>query len=377
MNSPIYLDYAATTPVDPRVAEVMLAYLTQQGDFGNPSSQHIYGERARLAVEAARAQCAAIINAEPSEIIFTSGATEAINLGLKGAARISQRRGKHIVTMKTEHKAVLDTCQQLEKEGFSVTYLTPDQDGRLIMADFVESLRPDTTLVSIMHVNNETGVMQDIDAIAKETATRGILLHIDAAQSAGKLPIDVKNTHIDLLSVSAHKIYGPKGVGFLYLRKKPRVRVEPLFHGGGHEQGMRSGTLAVHQIVAMGSAFAIAQSQQQADFMKISQFQKQFLDQLRFIPNLKINAESALRSPYILNLRFVGMVADALLKRMPGIACSTASACQGKGTEGSFVLRALGLSEEEAKSSIRISFGRFTTESDIKTAADSITACFK
>ena len=373
---PIYLDYAATTPVDPRVAALMMQYLTLDTEFGNPASQHVYGINARQAVEEAREKIAALLGAEASEIIFTSGATEADNLAIKGAAHMYQRKGRHIVTMKTEHKAVLDSCQHLEKEGYSVTYLAPDAEGRLNMDDFRASLRPDTTLVSIMHVNNETGVIQDIAAIAAETSSRGILLHVDAAQSAGKIPLDVRELPIDMISLAAHKIYGPKGAGVLYLRKKPRVRVEPLFHGGGHEQGMRSGTLAAHQIVGMGEAYALAMREREKDCEHVSTLNAALLLKLENIQNLFINGASASRSPYILNLRFDGMLADAIIKQMPQIAVSTASACQGKGTEGSYVLRAMGLTDDAAKSSVRFSFGRFSTLQDIENTAQAIQQIF-
>jgi cysteine desulfurase len=376
VTRPIYLDYAATTPVDPRVAALMMQYLTLDTEFGNPASQHVYGVHAKQAVEDAREKIAALLGAEASEIIFTSGATEADNLAIKGAAHLYQRKGRHVVTMKTEHKAVLDSCQHLEKEGYSVTYLAPDADGRLNIDDLRASLRPDTTLVSIMHVNNETGVSQDLAAIAAETSSRGILLHVDAAQSAGKIPLDVRKLPIDMISLAAHKIYGPKGAGVLYLRKKPRVRVEPLFHGGGHEQGMRSGTLATHQIVGMGEAYAIAMREREQDFTHVSALNAALLLKLENIKNIFINGASANRSPYILNLRFDGMLADAIIKQIPQIAVSTASACQGKGTEGSYVLRAMGLTDDAAKSSVRFSFGRFSTLQDIESTAQAINQIF-
>lgn len=365
---PIYLDYAATTPIDQRVAKKMCAYLTHEGAFGNPASLHVYGQEARQAVDCARAQVAAFLCADPSEIVWTSGATESNNLALKGAARLYQRKGKHIITMKTEHKAVLDTCQHLEKEGYIVTYLAPDANGLLDLNQLAAALQSDTILVSIMHVNNETGVIQDIASIAKMTSTRGILLHVDAAQSAGKVKLDMRNTPIDLLSLSAHKVYGPKGIGALYLRKKPRVRVEPLIHGGGHEQGMRSGTLPVHQIVGMGDALHIAEQEMQRDGEHISLLRERFLSGLQSIKNLRINGDLIASVPHILNLRFEGMLAEAILAKLPTIATSTASACQGKGTEGSYVLRAMGQSEEQAKSAVRFSFGRFTTRENIEEA---------
>lgn len=373
---PIYLDYAATTPVDPRAAARMVEYLTPDTEFGNPASRHAYGDTARDAVEQARAQIAGLIGAESSEIIFTSGATEADNLAIKGAAHLYQRKGKHIVTMKTEHKAVLDTCQHLEKEGYRVTYLAPDNNGCLDLESFRASLQPDTILVSIMHVNNETGVMQDLSAIAAETSPRGILLHVDAAQSAGKLPLNVGELPVDLISLAAHKIYGPKGMGALYVRKKPRVRVEPLIHGGGHEHGMRSGTLAVHQIVGMGEAYALAAAERESDYANITTLNQRFLALLDSHPNIIVNAAQAPRSPYILNLRFDGMLADAIIKQLPEIAVSTAAACQARGTEGSYVLRAMGMSDEQVKNSIRFSFGRFTTLADVEAAAAAINRLF-
>jgi cysteine desulfurase len=373
---PIYLDYAATTPVDPRVAEKMMACLTPAGMFGNPASKHTYGEQARSAVETAREQVASAINADPAEIIWTSGATESDNLAIKGAVALLQRKGRHVVTMKTEHKAVLDTCQHLEKEGYQVTYLTPETDGRLNQQQFEAALRSDTVLVSIMHVNNETGVIQDIDAIARITSSRGILLHVDAAQSIGKVMLDVSKTPIDLVSLSAHKVYGPKGIGALYLRKKPRVRVAPLIHGGGHEQGMRSGTLAPHQIVGMGEAFALAQQNWQQETQRIRQLRNQFVKALQTIAVFRLNTNLDDVVPHIVSVRFEGMLADALLAQWPILAASTASACQGSGTEGSYVLRAMGYSTEQIKSAIRFSFGRFTTSEEIDAVIQQISSKF-
>lgn len=374
--NPIYLDYAATTPTDPRVVEAMLPCLMQAGAFGNPASLHAYGVAARELIEMARAQVAAVIAADPAEIIWTSGATESNNLAIKGAARLYQRRGKHIVTMRTEHKAVLDTCQQLEKEGFQVTYLAPQANGLLDLAVFEAALRPDTVLVSIMQVNNETGVVQDIDAIANITAKKQILLHVDAAQTVGKTVIDLTKTPIDLLSLSAHKAYGPKGIGALFLRKKPRVRVEPLLHGGGHEQGMRSGTLPTHQIVGMGTAFALIQAEQQADLERISALRQYLWQGLQRIPICQLTVPLDLSIPHILNVRFEGMLADAILRDLPDIACSTASACQGKGAEGSYVLRALGLSDAQMKSALRLSIGKYTTQAEIECVIDTFTHYF-
>lgn len=372
----IYLDYAATTPVDERVAAKMEPCLTEQGSFGNAASLHEYGQRARMLVEEAREQVAALIHAIPEEIIWTSGATESDNLALKGAAKLYQRRGKHIVTMKTEHKAVLDTCQHLEKEGYSLTYLNPEANGLLDLDKFKGALREDTVLVSIMHVNNETGVIQDIKSIADMTSDRGILFHVDAAQAPGKAEIDVTSMAIDLMSLSAHKVYGPKGIGALYIRKKPRVRLEPLIHGGGHEQGMRSGTLATHQIVGMGSAFAIMREVKQAEHEKITLLRDHFLLRIKNIKRLYFNADLNNCVPHILNVRFEGMLAEAILSMMPDIAVSTASACQGKGTEGSYVLRAMGLTNEQIKSALRISFGRFTTREQINYFADCLEKIF-
>lgn len=362
---PIYLDYAATTPVDPRVATKMQAHLMLEGVFGNSSSLHPYGQEAKQAVDVARTQVAELIQADPTEIIWTSGATESDNLALKGAAQLYQQKGRHIITLKTEHKAVLDSCQHLEKSGFFVTYLAPEQNGMLSLDKLKTALRADTILVSIMHVNNETGLIQDIDAIAHITSSRGILFHVDAAQSTGKIPIDLQKTPVDLMSMCAHKIYGPKGIGALYLRRKPRVRVEPLIHGGGHEQGMRSGTYATHQIVGMGEAFSLAKQEMKEETKRISQLRDRFLKGLMSIDCLRLNTDLTHTVPHILNLRFENKLAEAILSQLPHVATSTASACLGKGTEGSYVLRAMGLTEAEAKSAVRFSFGRFTTEADV------------
>lgn len=375
ISLPIYLDYAATTPVDLRVAQKMAACLTEAGTFGNPASKHHYGLAALQAVEAAREQVATFIQAEPSEIIWTSGATESVNLALKGVAQLYQRKGKHIITIKTEHKAVLDTCQYLEKEGYQITYLVPLTNGLITLAQIEAAMRADTILVAVMMVNNEIGVQQPIAEIAALTAKRDILLYVDAAQAAGKMMIDLKHTPVDLLSFSAHKMYGPKGVGVLYLRKRPRVRVAPLIHGGGHEQGMRSGTLATHQIVGMGEACRIALHEMAQENKRISALNARFRATLS-VPNLIYTTDVTCSVPHIINLRFDGMIADAILAQLPMIAATTASACQGKGTEGSYVLRALGLGEMEAKSAIRFSFGRFTTEEEIDRAANAINGLF-
>jgi cysteine desulfurase len=375
--NPIYFDYAATTPVDMRVAKKMYQCLTKEGLFGNAASSHRYGRQALEVIEIARAEVAACIHAEPAEIIFTSGATESDNLALKGIAYLYQRKGKHIVTMKTEHKAVLDTCQQLEKEGFRITRLAPQVNGLLDINEFKAALQEDTVLVSIMHVNNETGVVQDIDAIAQLTAERGILFHVDAAQSIGKQLINVQQTPIDLLSLSAHKVYGPKGVGALYLRKKPRVRVAPLIHGGGHEQGMRSGTLVTHQIVGMGEAFSLSQLEHDNEISCISELNALFLQGLQIIPSVKMNVSLTEAVPHIVSLRCEGMLADAILASLPGLAASTASACASQGAGGSHVLRAMGLNDAAVKSTIRFSFGRFTTQTEVITAIDMIKNIFK
>lgn len=368
MIQAIYLDYAATTPIDPRVATKMAQYLTRDGSFGNPASTHVFGLAAKAAVDAARAQLADLIQANPQEIVWTSGATEANNLALKGGAELYQAKGKHIVTVKTEHPSVLDTCQHLEKLGFTVTYLMPRTNGLVDIAELESALRPDTILVSVMHVNNETGVIQPIKAIADVTSSRGILLHVDAAQSAGKIPLDVCSIPVDLISLSAHKIYGPKGIGALYIRRKPRVRVAAQIHGGGHEQGMRSGTLATHQIVGMGEAFHIAKYDMQSDEQKIRLLRDRFLQEIQARHPIRINGDLSESYPGILNIRFPGIKAQALLHKLPNIALSVGSACLSKGIEPSYVLRAMGQTTERAHEGIRVSFGRFTSEIDIHQA---------
>ncbi len=368
MTQAIYLDYAATTPVDPRVATKMAQYLMLDGSFGNASSTHLFGRAAKVAVDTARAQVADLIQAYPQDIIWTSGATEANNLALKGAAHLYQAKGKHIITVKTEHPSVLDTCQQLEKIGFIVTYLTPKPDGLVDIAQLESAIRADTIIVSIMHVNNEIGVIQDIKAIADMTANRGILLHVDAVQSAGKIPLDVCAIPIDLMSLSAHKLYGPKGIGVLYVRRKPRVRVAAQIHGGGHELGMRSGTLATHQIVGMGEAFAIAKQALQSDEQTIRRLRDRFLQDISSNHNVIINGDLLRTYPGILNIRFPGIKAQDLLHALPNIALSVGSACLSKGIEPSYVLRALGQTTLAAHEGIRVSFGRFTTEAEINQA---------
>lgn len=369
MKLPIYLDYAATTPVDPRVVAKMQACLSLDGYFGNPASEaHSYGQEAKKLITIARAQVADLINAETEEIIWTSGATEAINLALKGAAFFNRERGKHIVTCKTEHKAVLDTCQYLAKCGFTITYLTPQANGLLAMEDITQALRPDTILVSLMHVNNEMGVIQDIAKIGELTRTKNILFHVDAAQSAGKIPIDVKQMKIDLMSLSAHKTYGPKGIGALYVCDKPKVRLEPLIHGGGHERGMRSGTLATQQIVGMGAAFAIAQMEMTAENTRISYLRDKLWRGLQTIPGIVLNGDLQQRVANNLNFSVAGVDGEALIMALRDLAISTGSACTSAMIEPSHVLSALGISKELAHSSIRISLGRFTTEAEVEYA---------
>ncbi|HDV5708705.1 TPA: IscS subfamily cysteine desulfurase [Legionella pneumophila] len=370
---PIYFDYMATTPVDPRVVEQMIKYLGPEGDFGNPASAtHEYGRVASMAVEQARAQIAETINASPQEIVFTSGATEADNLAILGAARFYKNKGMHLVTMSTEHKAVLDSFHQLEKEGFQVTYLNPESDGLLDLGKLESALRSDTILVSVMHVNNEIGVIQDIASIGELLRNRGIIFHVDAAQSAGKLPIDLSQLSVDLMSFSAHKNYGPKGVGALYVRHKPRIRLQPLSYGGGHEGGLRSGTLPTHQIVGMGEAFAIAEADRIPEQTRILNLRKQLWDGIRNLPAIKLNGHEHRRIAGNLNVSFVGLNGDSLLFALSELAISTTSACSSASIQPSYVLRAIGLTDTEAQSTIRLSIGRFTSEVQIKKAIDII-----
>jgi cysteine desulfurase len=366
MNLPIYLDYSATTPVDPRVAEKMMQYLTQQGQFGNPASRtHKFGWDAEKAVDEARAQVAALINADPKEIVWTSGATESDNLAIKGVAHFHQKKGKHIITSKTEHKAVLDTCRQLEREGFEVTYLDPEANGLIELKKFEAAIRDDTILVSLMHVNNEIGVITNIAEIGEITRARKILFHVDAAQSAGKVPIDLQTMKVDLMSFSAHKIYGPKGMGALYVRRKPRVRIEAQMHGGGHERGMRSGTLPTHQIVGMGEAFRIAKQEMAVDNERINQLRNRLWEGLKDMEEIYINGDFDNRIPGNLNVSFNFVEGESLIMALKDLAVSSGSACTSASLEPSYVLRAIGRNDELAHSSIRFSFGRFTTEEDI------------
>lgn len=364
MKTPIYLDYAATTPVDKRVAEKMIPYLCEQ--FGNPaSSSHSFGWNAEEAVENARAEIAALINADPREIIFTSGATESDNLAIKGAAHFYQSKGKHIITVKTEHKAVLDTCRELEREGFEVSYLGVKENGLLDLDELKDAIRSDTVLVSVMSVNNEIGVIQDIDLIGKICREKGVLFHTDAAQAAGKMTLDVQTQHIDLMSLSAHKIYGPKGVGALYVRRKPRVRLEAQMHGGGHERGFRSGTLPTHQIVGMGEAYRLARLEMADDNAKALELRTQFLNGIKDIEEVYINGDLNRRIPQNLNVSFNFVEGESLMMAVKELAVSSGSACTSASLEPSYVLRALGRNDELAHSSLRITFGRFTTSEEI------------
>ena len=363
---PIYLDYAATTPVDPRVAAAMARYLTPDGQFGNPASRsHSFGWQAEDAVAAARRHVAELIGADPREVVWTSGGTESDNLAIKGAAHFYRKKGRHIVTCKTEHKAVLDTCRQLEREGCEVTYLSPQPDGLLDLAEFAAALREDTVLVSVMHVNNEIGVIQDIAALGALTRPRGVLLHVDAAQSAGKVPIDVGAMQVDLLTLSAHKIYGPKGIGALYVCRKPRVRLEAQMHGGGHERGLRSGTLATHQIVGMGEAFRIAGAEMDEEAARIRALRDRLWDGLGRMEEVYLNGDLERRAPGNLNVSFNFVEGESLIMALKDIAVSSGSACTSASLEPSYVLRALGRNDELAHSSLRFSIGRFTTEEDI------------
>jgi len=370
---PIYFDYSATTPVDPRVADEMCKYLKPEGIFGNPASRsHQYGWDAEEAVEKSRKHVADLINANAKEIVWTSGATESNNLAIKGAAHFNLRRGKHIITLKTEHKAVLDTCRQLEREGFEVTYLDPKSDGLLDFDAFKAALREDTTVVSIMHANNEIGVIQDIAAIGELCRANKTIFHVDGAQSAGKIDIDMETLKVDMMSFSAHKIYGPKGIGALYVRRKPRVRIEAQMHGGGHERGMRSGTLATHQIVGMGEAFRLAQAEMASDNARILALRERLLAGFADMEEVYVNGSLDHRLAGNLNISFNFVEGESLMMSMKGLAVSSGSACTSASLEPSYVLRALGRSDELSHSSLRLSIGRFTTEADVDYAIDDI-----
>src|ERR1022692_529636 len=372
VNRPIYLDYSATTPVDPRVANKMLPFLFER--FGNPASRsHSYGWDAEGAVELAREQVARLVGADPKEIIWTAGATESNNLAIAGAARFHREKGRHLITMTTEHKAVLDTMRHLEREGFTVTYLSPQANGLLDLDQFAAAIRPDTVLASIMLVNNEIGVIQDVSAIGNLCRSRGFLFHVDAAQATGKVAIDLDSLPVDLMSFSAHKTYGPKGIGALYVRRKPRVRIEALTHGGGHERGMRSGTLATHQIVGMGEAFRLARDEMAVDNERARALRDKLLAALSILEETYVNGDLNARVPHNLNMSFNFVEGESLMMAMKGVAVSSGSACTSASLEPSYVLRALGRPDELAHSSIRFTVGRFTTEADIDTAAALVT----
>jgi len=366
MKLPIYFDYSATTPVDPRVAKKMMDCLTLDGNFGNPASRsHLFGWKAEEAVEEARSQVAALIGADPREIVWTSGATESDNLAIKGVAHFNEKKGKHIITSKIEHKAVLDACRQLEREGFEVTYLDPSADGLISPQQVEAALRPDTTLVSIMHVNNEIGTINDIAAIGAVCRAKGVIYHVDAAQSAGKVPLNMAELPVDLLSLSAHKIYGPKGIGALYVGRKPRVRIEAQMHGGGHERGMRSGTLPTHQIVGMGEAFRVAGEDMAEENVRILALRNRLLAGVSDMEQVFVNGSLDHRVAGNLNISFAFVEGESLLMALKDLALSSGSACTSASLEPSYVLRALGLNDELAHSSLRFSIGRFTTEEDI------------
>jgi cysteine desulfurase len=369
MQKPIYFDYLATTPVDPRVVEKMVRCLSMDGNFGNPASRsHLFGWKAEEAVENARRQVADLINADPREIVWTSGATESDNLAIKGVAHFYQEKGKHIVTSRIEHKAVLDTCRHLEREGFEVTYLDPDKRGLITPEAVAGALRDDTVLVSIMHANNEIGTINDIAAIGEVTRHAGVLFHVDAAQSAGKIEIDMERMKVDLLSMSGHKMYGPKGIGALYVRRKPRVRLEAQMHGGGHERGMRSGTLPTHQIVGMGEAASIARECMAEEAERLKGLRQRFWEGIKDIEEVHVNGDMEQRLPGAINISVAFVEGESLIMSLKDLAISSGSACTSASLEPSYVLRALGLSDDLAHSSLRFSFGRFTTEEDVDTA---------
>ncbi len=363
---PIYMDYASTTPVDPRVAKKISDHLTLDGNFGNPASRsHRFGWKAEESVEEARSHVANLVGCDPREIVWTSGATEADNLAIKGIANFYQSKGKHIITSKIEHKAVLDPCRQLERDGFEVTYLEPNEGGLITDEAVLDAIREDTVLISIMHINNELGTINDLESIGKIAREKGIFFHVDAAQSTGKVPIDLSTLPVDLMSFSAHKTYGPKGVGALFVRRKPRVRIEAQMHGGGHERGMRSGTLATHQIVGMGEAFRIAKEEMDEDTKKIQSLHNKFYDSISKIEEIYVNGDMDNKVSNILNISFAYVEGESLIMALKDIAVSSGSACTSASLEPSYVLRALGRKDELASSSIRFSFGRFTTEEDV------------
>jgi cysteine desulfurase len=374
MKTPIYLDYASTTPIDKRVADKMFEFMTMDGKYGNPASRsHSFGWDADEAVSISRKHIADLINADPREIVWTSGATESDNLAIKGAAHFYKKKGKHIITVKTEHKAVLDACRQLEREGFEVTYMEPMSDGILDLEKLEAEIREDTVLISVMHVNNEIGVIQDIEKIGELARSKNIIFHVDAAQSAGKIDIDLEKMKVDLMSFSAHKIYGPKGIGALYVRRKPRVRLEAQIHGGGHERGLRSGTLPTHQIVGMGEAFRIAKEEMNKDYEKILQLRNRLWNGVKDMEEVYLNGDFENRYPGIMNISFNYVEGESLIMATKDIAVSSGSACTSASLEPSFVLRAIGRSDELAHSSLRMSIGRFTTEEDIDLTIKTVT----
>ncbi|TIC82338.1 IscS subfamily cysteine desulfurase [Crenobacter intestini] len=369
LKFPIYLDYSATTPVDPRVADKMIPYLTAQ--FGNPASRsHAFGWDAEAAVENARVEVANLLGCDPKEIIWTSGATESNNLAIKGAAHFYQGKGKHLITVKTEHKAVLDTCRELEREGFEVTYLGVQENGLIDMDELKAAIRPDTLLVSVMYVNNEIGVIQDIPAIGEMCREKGVLFHVDAAQATGKVDIDLATLKVDLMSLSAHKTYGPKGIGALYVRRKPRVRLEAQMHGGGHERGFRSGTLATHQIVGMGEAYRIAREEMHTENERIRMLRNRLWNGIKDMEEVYINGDIEQRVPHNLNVSFNFVEGESLIMAIKNLAVSSGSACTSASLEPSYVLRALGRNDEMAHSSIRFTIGRFTTEEEVDYAVE-------
>ncbi|MDC0028064.1 IscS subfamily cysteine desulfurase [Gammaproteobacteria bacterium] len=367
MQLPIYFDYASTTPADPRVVKKMQECLSLDGNFGNPASRsHSFGWKAEEATEEARSNVASLVNCDPREIVWTSGATESDNLAIKGSARFNKSKGNHIITSKVEHKAVLDSCRQLEREGFEISYLDPNSNGIITPEMVVNSITDNTILVSLMHINNEIGVINDIESIGKITREKGIIFHVDAAQSTGKLPIDLSKLEIDLMSFSAHKTYGPKGIGAMYARRKPRVRLEAQIHGGGHERGMRSGTLATHQIVGMGEAFKIAKEDMFEDNIRIKSLRDKFWEGLKDMEEVYLNGDPEHRAAGFLNVSFNYVEGESLIMALKDIAVSSGSACTSASLEPSYVLRAIGLKDELAHSSIRFAIGRFTTEEEIK-----------
>jgi cysteine desulfurase len=373
VSTPIYLDYLSTTPVDPRVVAAMTACMSTEGVYGNAASRsHVFGWKAEEAVENARGQVAELINADPREIVWTSGATESDNLAIKGVAHFYHKKGKHIVTSKIEHKAVLDTCRQLEREGYEVTYLDPDEQGLTTPEMVQAALREDTILASVMHANNEIGVVNDIAGIGEICRAAGVLFHVDGAQGVGKIPVDMEQMKVDLLSMSAHKMYGPKGVGALYVRRKPRVRLEAQMHGGGHERGMRSGTLATHQLVGFGEAARIAHEEMAAESAQLEALRERFWDAISDIPEVYINGDRNQRLPGALNVSFAFVEGESLIMSLRDLAISSGSACTSASLEPSYVLRALGLNDEMAHSSLRFSFGRFTTEAEVDHAVQCV-----